>query len=113
MVSKYSSNFKKIKQAQKNFNSKNLGRNDVDGDVLCEKYKRELSVPDNKFDVRNHYSKNSQEIQYMSKIASKNLMSPDLKLADINKNIEFARSTQRKLSKNRLKAKKSNPDRLP
>ena len=49
----------------------------------------------------------------MSKIASKNLMSPDLKLADINKNIDFARSTQRKLSKNRLKAKKSNPDRLP
>ena len=33
--------------------------------------------------------KNSQEIQYLDRITNKELMSPDLKLDDINKNINF------------------------
>ena len=54
-------------------------------------------------------SKNTQELMYMERIASKDLMSPDLKLTDLNKNINFTK----RFDRTSFKSKSSRRPELP
>jgi len=133
VVNQYTQNFNRIKKARQKskqeFSSRKIMiseekvyTNRTKGTLSSkeEKYDKEIYAPgpksnssNNKLDVIRTGLKNSQEIEYISKIANKNLMSPNVNMNFINKNIEIPSKgkNERKLSKNRLN--KKNQDKMP